>query len=152
MNLIESKLDDKLINILSNRLKLMPNNYLKDCIGENIILSKDSNDNILSIAFIDNISADKFEHYNNYIPDCDYHYIKDSVIPNVIKGGIWLGVLESLVKGKYYGTEIVNYLKGKYNSIILFADGGADYYWIDQGFVSIGTGMFLWSNTFKLTA
>lgn len=142
----ELNLDENLILKLSGRMDLMPIHYLSDCKGERVIISSTPDKDIASIAFIHPIEKEQYiKEYGNIIPYYDFVWIRDNIIDKVKNNGIWLGVLESLIKDKGYGTEILNTLKNEYDFMIVFADGGADYYWLKQGFKGIGTGMYLWS-------
>jgi hypothetical protein len=142
----ELNLDESLILKLSGRMDLMPIDYLNACKGERVIVSLTPDKDVASIAFIHSIDKEQYiKEYCNMMPCGDFVWIRDNIIDKVKDNGIWLGVLESLIKGKGYGTQILNALKNKYDSIIVFADGGADYYWLKQGFKGIGTGMYIWA-------
>lgn len=144
----ESVLDDGLIDKLVDKLNLMPNDYLYNCKGENILSAVTPEGNILSIAFIHPIDKKEFEkEYINLLPTGDFEWIRDQIIDKIKDKGIWLGTIESTMKSTGAGMKIIDTLKQKYEHIILMSDGGVDYYWQTQNFMGIGTGMFLWSKT-----
>ena len=111
----EGRVDVDLIIKLKDKLRLMPNNYLSGCKGENVITTITPKNEILSVAFIHDIDKKDFEErYINLLPTGDFVYIRDEIIDEIKDNGIWLEVIESIVKGKKAGAEIINLLKQKH--------------------------------------
>jgi hypothetical protein len=151
LKISEVVLDNNLLEqIRTFNLTAISNESLEYYINKKIILVTDENNNITSIAFIRyneefSIAEDLKNDlgYDNKIA-ADKNYLQEKVI-NKLVNGITLDAVESITKGLNAGTKIVNYLKEKYNSILLYALAEATTYWNKQSFNNIEDCYYIWS-------
>jgi hypothetical protein len=151
LKISEVVLDNNLLEqIKTFNLTAISNESLECYINKKIILVTDEDNNINSIAFIRynsefNIAEDLKSdlNYDNKIT-ADKNYLQEKVI-NKLDNGITLDAVESVVTGLNAGTKIVNYLKNKYNSILLYALEEATTYWNKQSFNNIEDCYYIWS-------
>jgi hypothetical protein len=151
LKISEVILDNNLLEqIKTFNLTAISDESLEYYINKKIILVTDTNNNITSIAFIRynsefNIAEDLKNdlNYDNKT-SADKNYLQEKVISK-LTNGITLDAVESVVTGLNAGTKIVNYLKNKYNSILLYALTEAQSYWNKQSFSNIEDCYYIWS-------
>ena len=137
-------IDTQVTSELFGQLDLMPFSHIVNRTGSEIIVNEDENGKILAVAFLVDAMEEKMEDYESVLCSEDYAALC-RIHPHMIKKGVHLGVLESIIKGKGYGSEILEHLKNNYDSLYLMSNGGTEEYWSSHGFTAIGNGVFAWS-------
>lgn len=137
-------IDTRVTSELFGRLDLMPYSHIVKRTGSDIIVNEDETGKILAVAFLIDVIEEKLEAYEDQLCTEDYAALC-RIHPHMVKKGVHIGVLESIIKGKGYGSEILEYLKNNYDSLYLMSNGGTEEYWSTHGFTAIGSGVFAWS-------
>ncbi len=139
-------IDTQVTSELFGRLDLMPYSHIVNRTGSDIIVNEDETGKILAVAFLVDAIEEKREVYEDQLCQDNYAALY-KIHPQIQKEGVHIGVLESIVKGKGYGSEILNYLKNNYDSLYLMSNGGSEEYWSTHGFTTFGNGVFAWSKS-----
>ncbi len=144
MNIKRRIIDSQLTSELFGKLDLMPYTHIVNRLGSEIIVNEDDNGKILAVAFLIDVIEEQLEDYKEKLCKDDYAALCE-IHPKMIQKGTHIGVLESVIKGKNYGSHILEFLKENYYSLYLMSNGGTEDYWSSHGFTAIGNDVFAWS-------
>ena len=146
MTIKKRVVDTHVTSELFGRLDLMPYSHIVNRTGSDIIVNEEESGKILAVAFLVDVKEEKKEVYEDQLCQEDYAALC-RIHPQMEKEGVHIGVLESIIKGKGYGSEILEHLKNNYCSLYLMSNGGSEEYWSTHGFTAVGNGVFAWSKS-----